>query len=87
MVVRVRNRVRRSGFTNAYQNSSILGTTPWWFWFGLVRAYQSLPTRTYRSLGAFGLVTGPFTIAYQPPDLGPTLPRAYFTKHHRRGGT
>jgi hypothetical protein len=40
-----------------------------------------------RRIGAFGLVTPPFTIAYQSPNLGLGLPRETFTNlYHRDGG-
>jgi len=63
------------------------GTTHWRIWFGLVRHYQGLPTRTYRSIGAFGLVAAPFTNPYQGPDLGAHLPRETFTNLYHRGDT
>jgi hypothetical protein len=37
-----------------------------------------------RRHGAFGLVTGHITIAYQGPDLGLHRPRETFTNHYRR---
>ena len=85
MVVRVRNNVRRSGLTNPYHISSILGTTTWCFWFGLVRHYQSLPHRTCISLGGFGLVAAPFTNTYHAADLGQGLPCITFTNDYHRG--
>ena len=82
-----RNNVRRSGLTNPYQDLCSLSETGWWIWFGLARAYQSLPIRTCKQHGGFGLVTPPFTIAYQPADLGALLPCETFTNlYHRDGG-
>ena len=85
MVVRVRNPRGQSGFTNPYRISRILGTTHWWFWFGVAQAYQSLPTRTRIPLGAFGRVGPPFTNRYHSPDLGAHLPRDAFTNSYHRG--
>jgi len=81
-----RNNRRRSGLTNPYHISSILGTTTWWFWFGHPVAYQSLPHRTCIPIGDFGLVAGPFTNRYHAPDLGAHLPCCTFTKHYHRDG-
>ena len=76
---------RRSGSTKHYHISSILGTTPWWFWFGLVGDYQSLPHRTCPQDGSFGLVRSPFTNPYQAADLGAGLPCVTFTNLYHRG--
>ena len=78
------NPAHQSEFTNPYRISRMPGTTTWWFWFGVVGHYQSLPCRTCVPLGAFGLVAGPFTNTYQPPDLGAHLPRDAFTNHYHR---
>jgi hypothetical protein len=69
-----RNLVRRSGFTIAYQDLCSRSEHHWRFWFGLAGHYQSLPTRTYKQDGVFGLVTSGITKAYQVPDLGLTRP-------------
>ena len=76
--------VRRSGLTNPYRILCSRSETGWWIWFGLVRHYHRLPIRTCKQHGGFGLVTPPFTIAYQPTDLGQGLPRVTFTNHYRR---
>jgi len=87
MVVRVRNYRRRSGFTIPYRISRMPGTTHWVIWFGLVRHYQGLPTRTYISPGAFGLVRAPFTNPYHAAILGQGLPCRIFTNlYHRTEG-
>ena len=81
-----RDPAHRSGFTNPYHISRMPGTTHWRFWFGLVRHYHSLPTRTCRLLGAFGLEAAPFTNPYHAADLGPTRPREAFTNLYHRDG-
>ena len=85
MVMIGRKRIRRGQreFTNCYHIPSIRGTTHWFVWFGHPVAYQSLPTRTYKQDGVFGLVGPPFTNTYHSPDLGADLPCVAFTKHHR----
>ena len=65
-----RDPVRPPGLTNPYRISRMGGVIHWLIWFGLVRHYQSLPTRTCPQDGAFGLEAAPFTIAYQVRDLG-----------------
>ena len=40
-----------------------------------------------KTLGGFGLVAPPFTIAYHVSILGRNLPRATFTNHYRRDPT
>ena len=69
-----RSFVRRSGLTNLYRILCSRSGSAWWFWFGGVGHYQSLPTRTYIPIGAFGLEAAPFTIAYQVSILGAGLP-------------
>ena len=81
-----RNRVRRSGLTNAYQDPCSLSETGWWIWFGLARAYQSLPIRTCKQHGGFGLVTPPITNPYHAADLALPLLCEAFTKHYHRDG-
>ena len=82
-----RNRVRRSGLTNAYQDPCSVSETEWWIWFGPVRHYHRLPIRTCKQHGGFGLVTPPITNPYQPSDLGRDLPSETFTNlYHRDEG-
>ena len=77
------NPAHQSGSTNAYQ-----GVPPYQI-HQPVDMCRRLPNLTKicargaNTIGAFGLVTSVFTIAYHSPDLGALLPRATFTKHHR----
>ena len=84
MVIRLRKGRGHSGFTNRYRISSILGATHWRFWFGLRSHYQSLPTRTRKTSGGFGLVVRDITNRYHAADLGQTLPREAFTNLYLR---
>ena len=78
--------VRRSGFTNPYQDLCSVSETGWWIWFGPVRHYHRLPIRTCKQHGGFGLVWPGLTNPYHAADLGLDLPCRTFTNHYHRDG-